>query len=161
MKWRQVSGAICDRRMPLKLKAKIYKTIIRPVVFYGSECWATKVSDERRLHLTEMRMLRWMCRVTRIDRIRYEYIRGSLKVAPVTEKMRSNRLAWYGHGMRRDESHITKRVMSMNVDGHTRRGRHKKRWIDCVKDDMRIKRVTMEMTSHRRENMLCRPHLVG
>jgi hypothetical protein len=59
--------------------------------------------------------------------------------------MRSNRLAGYGHFMRRDESHITKRVMSMNVD------RLKKRWMDCVKNDMRIKRVSMEMTSDRRE----------
>jgi hypothetical protein len=30
-------------------------------------------------------------------RIRNEYIRGSLKVVPVFEKMRRNRLAWYGH----------------------------------------------------------------
>jgi hypothetical protein len=76
---------------------------------------------------------------TRDDRIRIEYIRGSLKVAPVSEKMRSNRLAWYGHVIRRDESHITKIVMSMNVD------RPRKRWMDCVKDDMNIKGVSMEM----------------
>jgi hypothetical protein len=60
-----------------------------------------------------------------MDRIRNEYIRGSLKVAPVFEKMRSNRLAWYGHVMRKDESHITKRVMSMNVDEHPSRVRGK------------------------------------
>jgi hypothetical protein len=77
--------------------------------------------------VTEMRMLQWMCGVTRIG-IRNEYIRGSLKVAPVTKKMRSNRLTWYGHVMRRDESHIIKRVMTMNVDGHPR-GRPRKRWI--------------------------------
>jgi hypothetical protein len=52
---------------------------------------------------------------------------------------------------RLSQSHITKRVMSMNVDGHPRRGRPKKRWMDCVKDDMRIKGVSMEMTSDRRE----------
>jgi hypothetical protein len=69
----------------------------------------------------------------------------------VTEKMRSNRLACYGHVIRRDESHITKRVMSMNVDGHTSRGHIEKRWMDCVKDYMRIKGVGMEMTSDRRE----------
>jgi hypothetical protein len=51
----------------------------------------------------------------------------------------------------RDESHITKTVMSINVDGHPRRGRPTKRWMDCVKDDMRIKGVSMEMTSDRRE----------
>jgi hypothetical protein len=75
--------------------------------------------DIRGLHVTEMRMLRWMCGVTRMDRIRNEYIRGSLKV--VTKKMRRNGLAWYGHVMRRDESHITG-VMSMNVDGHSSSG---------------------------------------
>jgi hypothetical protein len=57
-----------------------------------------------------------------------------LKIAPVTDKMRSNRLAWHENVMRRDESHILKRVMSMNVDGHPSRGRPKKR-MDCVKDD--------------------------
>jgi hypothetical protein len=62
-------------------------------VLYRSECWATKVWDERWLHMTEMQMLRWLCGVTRMDRIRNEYIKGSLKVAPVTAKIRSNRLA--------------------------------------------------------------------
>jgi hypothetical protein len=115
---------------------------------YGSECWATKVRDEKRLLVTEMRMVRWMCGVTRMNRITNKYMRGSLKVAIVTEIMRSNRLAWYGHVMRRDESHIAKTVMSKNVDRNP--GRPKKRWMDCVKDDMRIKGVSMEMTNDRR-----------
>jgi hypothetical protein len=61
----------------------------------------------------------------------------------VTEKMRSNlsKISSYGRVMQRDESHIMKRVMNMNIDGQPRRGRPKKRWMDCVKDDMRIKRV--------------------
>jgi hypothetical protein len=66
--------------------------------------------------------------VTRMDRIRIKHIRGSLKVAPVLKKMKSNRLAWYGHVMRKDESHITERVMTINVDGHPSRGR-KDEWI--------------------------------
>jgi hypothetical protein len=79
-----------------------------------------------------------MCGVARMDIIRNEFIRGSLKVAPVTKKLRSNRSAWNGHVMRSDESHITKRVTSMNVDGYRSRGRPKKTWMDCVKDDMKI-----------------------
>jgi hypothetical protein len=39
--------------------------------------------------------------------------------------------------------------MSINVDDHPSRGRPEK--MDCVKNDMRIKGVSMEMTSDRRE----------
>ena len=39
------------------------------------------------LELNEMRMLRWMCRVTKKDKIRNEHARGSVKVAPVTKKI--------------------------------------------------------------------------
>jgi hypothetical protein len=105
---------------------------------YASECWAAKVTDETRMHVTEMRVLRWICDVTKVDQIRNEYVRGSLKVAPIAEKLRANHLRWYGHVMRRDDSHVTRRVLSMNVEGCKRRGRPRKRWMDCVRDDMNI-----------------------
>ncbi|KAJ8709706.1 hypothetical protein PYW08_009710 [Mythimna loreyi] len=151
MKWRQVTGTTCDPRMPLKLKGKIYKSVIRPVLLYGSECWALKKTDEKRLHVAEMRMLRWMCGVTRMDKVRNEYIRGSLKVAPVTEKLRGNRLSWYGHVKRRDETHVTKKAMSMNVDGWRGRGRPKKIWMDCVRSDMENRGVSDSVTGDRTE----------
>ena len=72
-----------------RLPSYCIKKKIRPGALYGSECWATKARDERQLHTAEMlaiEMLRGMCGVTRLDRIRNEYIRGSMKVAPVTEK---------------------------------------------------------------------------
>ena len=40
-------------------------------------------------------------------------------------------------------------MWSMNVDGYKSRERPKKRWMDCVKDDMARKEVTAEMTSNR------------
>jgi hypothetical protein len=51
----------------------------------------------------------------------------------VTEIMRSNSLAWYGHVMRRNEIYTTKKDIGIKVDGHPRRGQ--KRWLDCVKKD--------------------------
>ncbi|KPJ03930.1 Ovochymase-2 [Papilio xuthus] len=42
---------------------------------------------------------------------------GSLKVAPVIEKLRSKR-AWLGHVMRRDDDDISKKVIRLNVDGY-------------------------------------------
>ena len=37
-KWRSLTGVLCDKRMPNKLKGKLYRTVARPAMMYGSEC---------------------------------------------------------------------------------------------------------------------------
>jgi hypothetical protein len=58
MKWRQVTGVLCDKKIPLRLKSKIYRTVVRPVALFGTECWPTTKKHEQALHAMEMRMLR-------------------------------------------------------------------------------------------------------
>ena len=45
----------------MKLKGKVYTTVVRPAMLYGAETWATTRGQEARLEVNEMRMLRWMC----------------------------------------------------------------------------------------------------
>ena len=52
-KWREVTGVICDKKVPVKLKHKIYKTVIRPTMTYGAECWTMKKKDEMLMNKTE------------------------------------------------------------------------------------------------------------
>ena len=53
----------------MKLKSKLYKTVVRPAMIYGSECWALRKQEEQRVHTTEMKMIRWSQRKTRKDRV--------------------------------------------------------------------------------------------
>ena len=48
----------------------MYKTAIKPAMVYGAECWAVRKKEERELHTTEMRMLRWAGGKTRLDHVR-------------------------------------------------------------------------------------------
>jgi hypothetical protein len=42
----------------MKLKVKIFKTIILPVVLYGCETWNLTLREEHRLRMFENRVLR-------------------------------------------------------------------------------------------------------
>ena len=65
--------------------------------------------------LAEMRMLRWTCAVTELDKIRNERIRGTTKVGKIAKKVEERRLKWYWHVMRRDEHYVGRRAMVMKV----------------------------------------------
>ena len=95
--WRKLSGVLCDRRLPSRLKGKIFKTVVRPAMTYGTETWAIKKSHERRMDVAEMKMLRWAQGVTRWDEIRNEEIQKRIKVTEMHRKIQEKRLGWYGH----------------------------------------------------------------
>ena len=35
--WKRISGILCDRRISLRVKGKVYKTVVRPAMMYGAE----------------------------------------------------------------------------------------------------------------------------
>ena len=103
MKWKEVSAVMNDRRMRMRLKARegVVRTVVRPVMIYGSECWTLKKKDERRLETTEMKMLRRMLGVTLKDRMRNEDVRRRTTVtSSVVSVIEVNKLRWYGHVLR-------------------------------------------------------------
>jgi len=46
LKWRSALDVLCNKKVPLKLKGKFYRTIVRPAMLYGTECWAVKSQHE-------------------------------------------------------------------------------------------------------------------
>ena len=57
----------------------------------GAEIWAITKGQEARLEVNEMRMLRWMCGVTRRDNIRNEHIKGTTRVVQASKKITEKR----------------------------------------------------------------------
>ena len=86
--WRDLSGVTSDKKMPRKLKIKLYMTIIRPVLLYGAECWTVRKKEEQILEKTEMRMLRRIKGVALRDKVKSVDIRKELGVTSIQEKVR-------------------------------------------------------------------------
>lgn len=84
MKYKNALEIICDRKVPIKLKDKFYCTAIRHVLLYSTECWMFKKSQhEQKFNVIVMRMLSLMSNHTRKNRIRNEFIRDKVGIAPM------------------------------------------------------------------------------
>ena len=131
--WEKVLGVICDRRLPSRVKGKVYSSVVRPDVVYGLETVAVTKKQVEEMEVAQMKMLRFAMGVTRKDKIRNEYIRGTVKVERLGMKMREGRLRWYEHIMRRDQEYVGRRMIEMELPEKNKRGRPKRRFLDGVK----------------------------
>ena len=103
---RRVSGIICDKRLPARVKEKLYSSVVRPAMVYGLETVAVTKKQVEEMEVADIKMLRFAMGVRRKDKILNEYIRSTVKVERLGMKMREGRLRWYGHVMRRDQEYV-------------------------------------------------------
>ena len=73
-----MSGVICDRRVPARVRGKVYKVAVRPAMLYGLETVA--LTNRQQAAMAELKMLLFSLGLTGMDNIRNEYIRGTVQV---------------------------------------------------------------------------------
>ena len=110
-----MSGVLCDRKMNVKIKRKVCSGKTSTGV--QAETWESKKAQEKKLEVAKMRMVRWICGFSKLDKIRNERIRGTTKLGEITKKVRERRLKWYGHVTRREEHYVGRRAMEMIIQG--------------------------------------------
>ncbi|KAF7649010.1 hypothetical protein LDENG_00148580 [Lucifuga dentata] len=75
--------------------------------------------------------------------------RQSAHVRCFGDKVREARLRWFGHVQRRDSEHIGRRMLRLELPGRRPRGRPKRRFMDVVKEDMKLVGVREEEAEDR------------
>ena len=136
MIWRKVSGVLCNRKLSAKVKGKMYKSVVKPAMLYGMEMVAVTERQMGKMEVAELKIVRWALGVTRKDKIRNKYLRGTAKIPKLGDKLGNARLCWYGHVKRREEDYVGKRMIKMAVPGRRKRGRPRRRWMDLVREGM-------------------------
>ena len=105
-KWihKQCSGVRSDiQSSPLEMKGRVYASCGRSSMTYGSETRPLLVDVGLKFERAEMQMIKWMCGISLKDRRTNEELRRLVGVEPITTFIRSGRLRWYGHVMRKGD----------------------------------------------------------
>ena len=63
-------------------------------------------------------------------------LRKLVGVEPITNAIRSGRLRWYGHVMRKSDEDWVKKCMEYRVEGRRPTGRPRRTWLERVEADM-------------------------
>lgn len=58
MKWREVMIVLRDNNMPLKVKRRFCKIVVRPDMMYGAKCLVINKKEKIKIKIADMRMLR-------------------------------------------------------------------------------------------------------
>ncbi|KIH65377.1 hypothetical protein ANCDUO_04303 [Ancylostoma duodenale] len=85
----------------------------------------------------EMKTLRWMAGIKRLDHICNEDVWQPFGVAPITNKLREARPRWFGHVLRADSDSVCKVGFNLDVGGKRPKGRPKQRWMDTLHADLK------------------------
>ena len=140
-----LNGLFKCRELRMEAKRGLYEGVVVPTVMYGSEAWGLKMKERNTLNVFDMRCLRSMCGVTRVDRLRNEEVRRRAGVPyELAERVDESVLRWFGHVERMDEGRLTKRVWRGEVDGSRVRGRPRYGWTDGVRRALRARSVSLE-----------------
>ena len=92
-----------------KLKIKIYRTIILPVVLYGCETWSLTLREESRLRVFENRVLRRVFGLKRDEvtgewkKLHNEELSDLYSLPNIVRVVKSRRMRWAGHVARMGE----------------------------------------------------------
>ena len=112
---------------------------------YGCETWMLSARARKSLNVFEMKGLRAICKLRRIDRIRNDRIREMCKwKRGLVVRAEEGVLKWFGHMCRMNEDRMVGKVLRSEVEGGRERGRPKWRWMDGVREILGGRNLSLE-----------------
>ena len=139
--------------MEIKAKKCLYEgvIVIVPTALYGAEAWGMRSAERRKMNVLEIKCLRSLVGVSRMDRVRNEEVRRRVDTKMELASRADQRvLRWFGHVERMDDYRMARRVLIAEVSGGRVRGRPRLGWMDGVKVALGNRGMTVERNAQQR-----------
>ena len=140
-----LKSVLSNSELGIKAKMCLFERVILPTALYGAEAWGMRSAERRKVNVLEMKCLRNLVGVSRMDRVRNKEVRRTAGIERELVSRTDQRvLRWFGHVERMDEYRMARRVLMAEVSGRRVRGRPKLGWMDGVKVTLGNRGITVE-----------------
>ena len=125
-----------SRDITLPTKFHLVKALVFPVIMYGCESWTIKKAECQRIDVFELWCWRRLLRVPWTTGRSSQSIPKEISPEYSLERlMLKLKLQYFGHLMQRTDS-LEKTLMLGKIEGRSRRGGQRMRWLDGITDSM-------------------------
>ena len=146
-KFRENLPLLTSKPVPFDLRGRLFSSNVRSSMLHGTETWPMTSAALHRLCRNDRAMIRWICGVKLSDDPSMDELHAKLGICDLAILVRERRLRWFGHVMRSNGE--INRVRSRPVLGRKGPGRPKKTWEECVKQDLKVCRLSEAGTQDR------------
>ena len=116
--------------MNKETKLRIHNITAKAALKFGSEAWVLKKREEQRLEVHQMKFLRQLLGITKLDKEKNKCIREKTGVKNMLREIKQYQKKWLQHVQRMDTSRLSKQTLKCRPEGRRNIGRPKKRWRD-------------------------------
>ena len=78
--WGALKSVLSNRGLGIKAKKCLYERVIVPTALDGAEAWGMRSAERRKVNVLEMKCLRSLVGVSRMDIVRNEEVVGELEL---------------------------------------------------------------------------------
>jgi Reverse transcriptase (RNA-dependent DNA polymerase)/Endonuclease-reverse transcriptase len=131
----KVRKLLWNENFPKRCKVLFYKLYFEPILMYGVATWNLSYKEERMMEAAQMKFIRSIEGVTKMEKIKSKVLRKNVKVERLGYKVGKERLKLFGKLQKMEENRLPKKSLNMEYEKRGR-GRPRERWIEKVQRDV-------------------------
>ena len=118
------------KQMNKETKLRIHNITAKAALKFGSEAWVLKKREEQRLEAAQMKFLRHLLGITKLDKEKNQCIREKTGAQNIVKEIKQYQKKWLQYVQRLDRNRIPRQILKYRTEGRRNIRRPKKRWRD-------------------------------
>jgi len=131
--YNKINGAIrrhFGKQMNKETKLRIHNITAKAALRFGSETWVLKKREEQPLEAAQMKFLRRLLGITKLNKEKNQCIREKTGAQNIVKEIKQYHKKWLQHVQMMDTNRLRRQALKYRPEGRRNIGRPKKRWRD-------------------------------